>query len=280
MTIKIEVTADLIINLYDRLSLFPAWQKRWYQQRFQKYRCLHKGRQIGASGYFSYEALLDACLTGTNKVFIAVEPSDNEVFRCAEMDYMLRYAGVTDTAEDSEMIIELSNGAKIYFIPAGARIPCFQADYYLSEWAFFENPVAVMQSINIAGATSGIIMYGGVDTDGHQRDELIKALRRSRGDMWKTVFLYSPKNASNDISVVPLTKTALKGRITLYSSRVEGDNGGLVDDEMLTNGYYDVVPRTDYEMGEVFNSAHCLKEWAREYDDKVFRELYLCQRVG
>ncbi|MEM7986010.1 hypothetical protein Q4R37_15100, partial [Morganella morganii] len=78
MTIKIEVTTELILSLYERLNTLFPWQKRWYEHRFQRKRYLHKGRQIGADYYFALEAVLDACLTGRNKIFIEPAPSEPE----------------------------------------------------------------------------------------------------------------------------------------------------------------------------------------------------------
>ncbi|HCT7709470.1 TPA: hypothetical protein OT801_003569 [Morganella morganii] len=87
MTIKIEVTTDLILSLYERLNILFPWQNRWYEQRFQRARILHKGREIGADYYFALEAVLDACLTGRNKIFIeykSPDPEDNFISNVAQ----------------------------------------------------------------------------------------------------------------------------------------------------------------------------------------------------
>ncbi|EJD6037902.1 hypothetical protein M0J18_RS05640 [Morganella morganii] len=140
MTIKIEVTTDLILSLYARLnSLFP-WQKRWYEQRFQRARDLHKGRQIGADYYFALEAVLDACLTGRNKIFIEPAPADPEdTFISGAINYAALFLGCE--VKPYTQTIKLSNGASIRFIPETNRCWAgFYADVYLSEWAYFTDP--------------------------------------------------------------------------------------------------------------------------------------------
>ncbi|KJF79314.1 hypothetical protein UA45_00395 [Morganella morganii] len=140
MTIKIEVTTELIMSLYARLGdLFP-WQKRWYYHRFQRKRYLHKGRQIGADYYFALEAVLDACLTGRNKIFIEPAPTEPEnTFISNTAQYATLFLG--RMVQTKSQIIKLSNGAEIRFLPENH--PCWaglSGDTYVSEWAWFDNP--------------------------------------------------------------------------------------------------------------------------------------------
>lgn len=165
MTIKIEVTIDLILSLYERLNgLFP-WQKRWYAQRFQRARDLHKGRQIGADYYFALEAVLDACLTGRNKIFIeykSPDPEDNFISNTAQ--YISLFLGCEIALETG--IIMLSNGAEIRFIPEDNKTWAgLCGDVYLSEWAYFSDP---MNAIDAAMAitthiTRRLTVYSSID---------------------------------------------------------------------------------------------------------------------
>ncbi|MEX9769741.1 terminase large subunit domain-containing protein [Morganella morganii] len=148
MAIKIEVTSDLILSLYNRLnSLFP-WQKRWYAQRFQRDRCLHKGRQIGADYYFALEAVLDACLTGRNKIFIEPAPSEPEdTFYSNAAQYAGHFLGLN--IKSGTQIITFSNGAKIRFLPENHQgWACFNGDTYVSEWAWFRKPHDIMEIVS------------------------------------------------------------------------------------------------------------------------------------
>lgn len=147
MTIKIEVTTELIMSLYKQLdSLFP-WQKRWYAQRFQRDRYLHKGRQIGADYYFALEAVLDACLTGRNKIFIecaSIDPKDK--FHSNAAHYMAYFLGCS-IYPDTRMFT-LSNGAEICFLPENHLFwAAYSGDAYVSEWAWYANPNRIMKVV-------------------------------------------------------------------------------------------------------------------------------------
>lgn len=147
MTTKIEVTTDLILSLYKRLDdLFP-WQKRWYAQRFKRDRYLHKGRQIGADYYFALEAVLDACLTGRNKIFIEPAPTEPEdIFISNAVGYATFFLG--RMVQTKSQIIMLSNGAEIRFLPENHQgWAALAGDTYVSEWAWFGNPRNIIQVV-------------------------------------------------------------------------------------------------------------------------------------
>ncbi|ENQ7814166.1 terminase family protein [Morganella morganii] len=141
MTIKVEVTTDLIMSLYEQLNTLFPWQKRWYEQRFQRARDLHKGREIGADYYFALEALLDACLTGRNKIFIESAPSDaKDIFISSAVQYLVYFLGRKIKSETR--IITLSNGSEIRFYPHNTQTWAgVTGDVYLSEWAYFSEPL-------------------------------------------------------------------------------------------------------------------------------------------
>ncbi|MEX5733002.1 terminase large subunit domain-containing protein [Providencia hangzhouensis] len=149
MTFKINITDDLLIGManFANEALFN-WQKRWYAQRFTRNRSLHKARSIGADFYFTFEALQDACLTGRNKVFIECAPVDkDEIFVSMALSYLVNHVAQFDgraierDLHSTGRCIEISNGAKIYFLPENN--PCcagIVGDVYVSEWAFYANP--------------------------------------------------------------------------------------------------------------------------------------------
>lgn len=153
MTTKIEVTTDLILSLYKRLDdLFP-WQKRWYAQRFKRDRYLHKGRQIGADYYFALEAVLDACLTGRNKIFIEPAPTEPEdTFISNAAQYATLFLG--RMVQTKSQIITLSNGAEIRFVPENHQCwGAYSGDVYISEWAWYAHPDRIMKIV------SGVTMH-------------------------------------------------------------------------------------------------------------------------
>lgn len=165
MTIKIEVTTDLILSLYERLnSLFP-WQKRWYEQRLQRARILHKGQQIGADYYFALEAVLDACLTGRNKIFIEYKsPDPEDYFISNAAQYIGFFLG--RKIEEGTRIITLSNGAEIRFYTEKAQSWAgVTGDVYLSEWAYFSDSWSAIQAASAmtANVKWRLTLYSSID---------------------------------------------------------------------------------------------------------------------
>lgn len=275
MNIEVHVTNDLISSLYASLENCLPWQSRWYHRRFDKFRYLHKGRQIGASDYFALEALLDACLTGENKTFVVPEPNDCDGFMCSEFLYMARHASVDKLLLGNEKNIHLSNGAKIYFISDKGELPDSCGDVYLSEWAWFDNPKATLKKAKVMSAIGGVIVFDTSDIGTQEKEVLLNALREaSKDNSFKNLFLYGSNN--NALEVIPLSRTDNKGRITLYSSRATGDNGHEIDSEQMFNGFYDVVPNITFEVGHDLVDLGIRHSWLRD-DNNYLSELYLCK---
>ncbi|WP_140186762.1 terminase large subunit domain-containing protein [Providencia stuartii] len=274
MSLYITVTTDLVLSLYASLENCLPWQSRWYQHRFDKFRVLHKGRQIGASDYFSLEALLDACLTGKNKTFIVPESSDDDAFMCSEFHYMARHASVNDSLLSDHKTIHLSTGATIYFISDKEDLPNDCGDIYLSEWAWFSNPEKTLDKVKIMSSVGGVIFYDTTESSSLEKDALRDAITRTN---FKNLFVYSPRDSQNNIEVVPLSRVTDKGRITLYSSRDKNDKGHEIDRNQLFNGYYDVVPHIVTELGREVIDYDVLHERRLSFGDELFNELFLCQ---
>lgn len=113
---------------YERM--FP-YQKHWYDNRHQRIRNILKSRQIGATYYFAFEALMDAIRTGRNKVFLSASKPQAHIFR----DYMKAFAmevGVELFGADQ---ITLWNGAKLRFVSTNSSTAQgFNGDLYVDEY--------------------------------------------------------------------------------------------------------------------------------------------------
>ncbi|HEJ9545108.1 TPA: terminase family protein [Proteus mirabilis] len=148
---KVKVTTDLLISLYSKLDKLYPWQTRWYNHRFERNRYLHKGRQIGSSYFFALEGLLDACLTGRNKIYIShiCEPGDE--FISNEMELVKYFLGIKSNNPVTK--IELDNGALLYFLPENRKSWVdIIGDIYVSEWSWFQDPsyiVSLVKSVSL-----------------------------------------------------------------------------------------------------------------------------------
>ncbi|PHM65698.1 oxidoreductase [Xenorhabdus stockiae] len=143
--ITLKLTPEIINNINRKfvLDLF-VWQKRWKANQHHRNRFLHKCRQIGADHYFVLEALSDACRTGRNKFFLS-----NKEFLPFFVCYLAQYfpkqqADLTENAEDIHGV-RLSNGAEIRFVHENSYVATLSGDVYVSEWAFSDNPIRLVQ---------------------------------------------------------------------------------------------------------------------------------------
>ncbi|MBQ0534823.1 terminase family protein [Providencia huaxiensis] len=148
MKFAINVTSELLIRLaYKMHTDVNDWQERWSNNQFHRNRVLNKARQIGSSWYFSLEALNDACLTGRNKIFIGdALLIQNEIqYLCHHANQMKHEDFMDYFKENDRLMIQLNNGAKIYFIstkcPAVANIV---GDVYVPEWSWNSRPSNVL----------------------------------------------------------------------------------------------------------------------------------------
>lgn len=57
------------------------YQVRWWEEKDQRTRMILKSRQIGATYYFAFEALMDAIETGRNQIFLSASKAQAHQFR-------------------------------------------------------------------------------------------------------------------------------------------------------------------------------------------------------
>ncbi|MFP5434349.1 MAG: terminase gpP N-terminus-related DNA-binding protein, partial [Alphaproteobacteria bacterium] len=69
-----ELKRIFLDGLYD-------YQHRWWQAKDQRTRMILKSRQIGATYYFAFEALIDAIETGRNQIFLSASKAQAHQFR-------------------------------------------------------------------------------------------------------------------------------------------------------------------------------------------------------
>ncbi|MCS6720509.1 terminase family protein [Proteus mirabilis] len=148
---KVKVTTDLLISLYNKVDNLYPWQTRWYNHRFERNRYLHKGRQIGGSYFFVLEGLLDASLTGRNKIYISHNYDLDNEFISNEMEFVKCFLGIESNAPIPK--IELDNGAVLYFLPENRKSWVdIIGDIYVSEWSWFQDPsyiVSLVKSMSL-----------------------------------------------------------------------------------------------------------------------------------
>jgi uncharacterized protein YjcR len=123
-----EQIEQLKANFFGKLF---DYQKRWWENRQQRIRNILKSRQIGATWYFSYEALVDAVETGRNKVFLSASKAQSHIFR----DYIKAFALELGIELEGTDQIKLWNGAILRFVSTNASTAQgFNGDLYVDEY--------------------------------------------------------------------------------------------------------------------------------------------------
>lgn len=108
-----------------------GYQRTWYEAgQAERIRNLLKSRQIGATYYFSREALLDALDTGRNQIFLSASKAQAFQFR----SYIIDFAKQVDVELKGERIV-LPNGAELIFLGTNSRTAqSFHGNLYVDEY--------------------------------------------------------------------------------------------------------------------------------------------------
>ncbi|EHH2490379.1 terminase [Vibrio parahaemolyticus] len=117
---------------------FKGWHESLFEYQHtmrnnikQRIRNILKSRQIGATYYFSGEALEDAILTGDNQIFLSASRAQAEVFR----SYIIAIAKEFLDIELTGNPIILSNGAELRFLSTNSKTAqSYHGHVYVDEY--------------------------------------------------------------------------------------------------------------------------------------------------
>lgn len=117
-------------------SMFD-YQKTWYEAGLSnRIRNLLKSRQIGATYYFAFEALVDALKTGRNQIFLSASKAQAHVFKNYMIGFSREYAGVELRGDP----IILANGTELHFLGTNARTAqSYHGNIYMDEYFWIHN---------------------------------------------------------------------------------------------------------------------------------------------
>jgi uncharacterized protein YjcR len=120
---QVKKLEDVFLN-----GLFE-YQRIWHNNRHLRTRFNLKSRQIGATYYFSREALIDAIKTGNNKIFLSASKAQAYVFK----NYIKKFAQEADVELKGENFT-LWNGAQLIFLGTNsATAQSYTGDLYFDE---------------------------------------------------------------------------------------------------------------------------------------------------
>ncbi|MCG7499363.1 terminase family protein [Vibrio sp. Of7-15] len=123
-----ELTEENFATWHD--SLFE-YQHTMRDNIHQRIRNILKSRQIGATYYFSGEALENAVLTGDNQIFLSASRAQAEVFRSYIIAIAEEFLGIELTGNP----IILSNGAELRFLSTNSKTAqSYHGHVYVDEY--------------------------------------------------------------------------------------------------------------------------------------------------
>ncbi|AEW62715.1 terminase ATPase subunit family protein [Klebsiella pneumoniae] len=113
------------------------YQLRWHRAGLEhRIRDILKSRQIGATFYFSREALLHALKTGHNQIFLSASKTQAYVFR----EYIIQFARLVDVDLTGDPIVIGNNGAKLIFLGTNSNTAqSHNGDLYVDEIFWIPN---------------------------------------------------------------------------------------------------------------------------------------------
>ncbi|MBM7423804.1 terminase large subunit domain-containing protein [Spongiibacter marinus] len=113
-----------------------GYQKEWlHKKTLHRIRNILKSRQIGATYYFSNEALVDAATTGDNQIFISASKAQAHVFRNYVVQAAKKWADVELTGDP----IVLPNGAELIFLSTNSNTAqSYHGHLYVDEYFWIQ----------------------------------------------------------------------------------------------------------------------------------------------
>lgn len=141
-----ELTEESFKAWHDSLY---AFQKVMRENLHQRIRNILKSRQIGATYYFSGEALENAILTGDDQLFLSASRAQAEVFRT----YIIRIAKEFFDIDLTGNPIVLSNGAHLRFLSTNGKTAQSYSGHLYTDEYFWIGQFAEVKKVSSAIAT-------------------------------------------------------------------------------------------------------------------------------
>ncbi|KWF07563.1 terminase large subunit domain-containing protein [Burkholderia ubonensis] len=109
-----------------------GYQKNWYHNGNNRTRNVLKSRQIGATYYFSHEALDDALQSHRNQIFLSASRAQAHVFRSYICDFVRK---VIDVELTGEVIALPGYDAELYFLSTNSKTAqSYHGNLYFDEY--------------------------------------------------------------------------------------------------------------------------------------------------
>lgn len=242
-----EAQEEALVDAFMK-SLFP-YQEPWYRAGLvQRVRNLLKSRQIGATWYFAREAFIDAVKTGRNEIFLSASKAQAYVFR----QYIKQFAA---DAADVELkggdVIELANGASLYFLGTNSRTAqSYHGNVYMDEYFW------IPKFQEFRKVASGMAMH----------------------KKWRLTYFSTPSAMSHEAYPFWTGDLFNKGRAAKDKVKVDVSHTALREGRLCEDFQWrQIVTVMDAIAGgcDLFD----IEELRREYSPEEFLNLLMCQFI-
>lgn len=228
-------------------SLFQ-YQETWYEAG-QKHRIRNilKSRQIGATWYFSREAIVDAFENGRNKIFLSASKAQAHIFK----NYIVQFVKEVCDVELKGDPLVLDNGAELHFLGTNSKTAQgYHGDVYLDEYFW------IHRFQEFRKVTSGMAMH----------------------KKWRQTYFSTPSSLAHE--AYPFWSGDQFNKRRKKSERLEFDvsHAALVDGQVCPDGQWrQIVTVIDAMDGgcDLFD----LEQLKLEYSQDEFDNLLMCQFV-
>ncbi|MBB6191525.1 uncharacterized protein YjcR [Sphingobium wenxiniae] len=144
-----ELKRIFLDGLYD-------YQHRWWQAKDQRTRMILKSRQIGATYYFAFEALIDAIETGRNQIFLSASKAQAHQFR----SYIVAFGKLVGVALTGDPMLITSDlrppeeaAAELIFLGTNSKTAqSYHGNFYFDEF-FWVHGFEVLNKVASGMAT-------------------------------------------------------------------------------------------------------------------------------
>lgn len=239
-----EQVEEMVVAFEERLF---EYQWTWYRAMDQRSRMILKSRQIGATYYFAFEALIDALKTGRNQIFLSASKAQAHIFKHYIKTYAEEICGVELTGDP----IVLSNGAELRFLGTNYRTAQgHHGNLYFDE-IFWTHGFAELEKVASAMATH---------------------------ETWRKTYFSTPSSITHEAYEFWTGTRFNKGKPKDQHLKIDVSHDALKDGRVCEDLMWrQIVTVEDAQAGgcNLFN----IERLKFEYSPEDFRNLFMCEFV-
>jgi uncharacterized protein YjcR len=227
-------------------SLYPH-QKEWLDAKAYDIRNILKSRQIGATWYFAREAIVDACETGDNQIFLSASKAQAHIFKEYIVDFVYEVTGVELKGDP----IKLWNGATLYFLGTNSKTAQGYHGHFYQDEYFWTNRFSELQKVS-----SGMAMQ----------------------NQWRETYFSTPSTTTHEAYTFWNGKHFNKGRPKADHINIDVSHTALKNGRLCEDGQWRQIVTAEDAVGKGFDRLN-LDKLRLKYSEADFNNLLMCHFV-